>query len=156
MRTAELTWSDVLGLSLTVAEEVRRERIDAVVAVLRGGIYPALIIAARLNIDRVYEVEFRRYSDEKPPREIHGEPLLLRDSVPQLNGERVLVVDDVARTGLTLKAARELLISKGAGEVKTAVLVVRSREMVEVPDYYAIFMTSCPVFPWERYESEEG
>jgi len=25
-----------------------------------------------------------------------------------------------------------------------------------VPDYYAIFMTSCPVFPWERYESEEG
>lgn len=156
MRTAELTWSDVLGLSLTLAEEVRRERIDAVVAVLRGGIYPALIIAARLNIDRVYEVEFRRYSDEKPPREIHEKPLLLRDGVPQLNGGRVLVVDDIARTGLTLKAARELLASKGAGEIRTAVLVVRSRELVEIPDYYAIFMSSCPLFPWERYEKGEG
>jgi hypoxanthine phosphoribosyltransferase len=146
----ELTWSDVLGLALTIAEEVRRERVDVIVAVLRGGIYPALAIAARLGVERVYAVEFRKYSDDKPPRELSAAPALVRDEVPQLRGERVLVVDDVARTGSTLKAAKELVKSKGAGEVKTAVLVVRSSEMVEVPDYYGVFMKACPLFPWER------
>lgn len=145
-----MTWSDVLGLALTLAEEVRRERIDAIVAVLRGGVYPALAIAARLGVERLYGVEFRKYSDDKPPRELSTTPLLVRDGVPQLSGERVLVVDDVARTGSTLKAAKELVKSKGAGEVKTAVLVVRSRELLEVPDYYGVFMKVCPRFPWEQ------
>jgi len=147
---ARLTWSDVVGLSLSLAEEVRRERIDAIVAVLRGGIYPALVIAARLNVDRVYAVELRRYSDDKPPRELAERPQLIRDEVPNLRGERVLVVDDVARTGATLRAAKELVKSKGAGDVKTAVLVLRSRELVEAPDFYAIFLSSCPLFPWDE------
>jgi hypoxanthine phosphoribosyltransferase len=147
---SELTWSDVIGLSLTLAEEVRRERIDVIVAVLRGGVYPALAIAARLGVERLYCVEFRKYSDEKPPKELSATPALVRDEIPKLRGERVLVVDDVARTGSTLKAAKELVKSKGAGEVKTAVLVVRSSEMVEVPNYYGVFMKACPRFPWER------
>ena len=145
-----LTWSDVLGLSLTLAEEARRDRIEVIVAVLRGGVYPALAIAARLGVERLYCVEFRKYSDDKPPRELSAVPQLVRDEVPELDGERVLVVDDVARTGSTLKAAKELVKSKGAGQVKTAVLVVRSSEMVEVPDYYGVFMKACPRFPWER------
>lgn len=148
--TGVLTWSDVLGLALTVAEEVRREKVDAIVAVLRGGIYPALVIAARLGVERLYAVEFRKYSDDKPPRELGATPSLLRDDVPKLNGERVLVVDDVARTGSTLRAAKELVKSKGAGEVRTAVLVLRSSELLEPPDYYGVLMKACPVFPWER------
>lgn len=152
MRTAvaKLTWSDVLGLSLTLAEEVRRERVDVIVAVLRGGIYPAIAVAARLGVDRLHTVELRRYSDDKPPQELSEKPVLLSDNVPQLNGERVLIIDDVARTGLTLKAAKELVKSKGASEVKTAALVIRSHDMPDTPDYYAILLTSCPLFPWEQ------
>lgn len=148
----KLTWSDVLGLSLTLAEEIRRERVEAIIAVLRGGIYPALAIAARLNIDRIYTVELRKYSDDKPPKEVRAEPELIRENVPELQSRRVLVVDDVARTGATLRVAKKLALSKGASEVKTAVLVIRSKEMFEAPDYYAIFMNSCPLFPWEHGE----
>ncbi len=146
---ARLTWSDVLGLSLTLAEEVRRERVDAIVAVLRGGIYPALIIAARLNVERVYAVEFRR-REAGLAAEPGGGPKPVRDEVPQLAGGRVLVVDDVAVTGSTLRAAKELVKSKGAGEVKTAVLVVRTGQLVERPDFYALFLPAHPLFPWEQ------
>lgn len=146
----KLTWSDVLGMAFTLAEEARRDGFDAVVAVLRGGIYPAIAITSRLGIEYLYTVELRKYSDDKPPRELSDKPLLIRDNIPRLEGEKVLVVDDVARTGITLKTAKELLRSKGVKEVKTAALVLRSREMVEVPDYYAVFMKACPIFPWEQ------
>ena len=150
MKVRRLTWSDVIGLALTIAEEARGEKLDAVVAIMRGGIYPALIVASRLGIERLYALELRKYTDDKPPRQLREKPLVVKDEVPSLNGARILVVDDVARTGSTLKAAKELLASKGAEEIKTAVLVLRSRHMVCVPDYYAIFMKDCPLFPWER------
>lgn len=146
---AELTWADVLGMAMTIAEEVRRERPDVIVAVLKGGAYPAIAIAARLGVERLYAVEFKKYSDEKPPKPMSEAPVLVRSDVPQLQGERVLVVDDVARTGSTLRAARELVKSKGAGEVRTAALVLKSQGVVEQPDYYAVLMKACALFPWE-------
>jgi len=149
VRGRPLSWSDIIGLSLTIAEEVRTYRPTVIIAIMRGGIYPALIIASRLGIDRLYTVEFRRYSDEKPPRDIYGEPKLLRDDSPRLDGERVLIVDDVARTGSTLRAAMEVMITKGVSEVRSAVLIIRSQELVCPPDYYATFMSACPLFPWE-------
>lgn len=145
-----LSWMDVLGLSLTLAEEIRRSKPDVVVAVMRGGIYPALVITSRLGVERLYVLEYRKYSDEKPPRELWSRPRLLRDEVPELGGESILIVDDVARTGSTLKAAKDLVESRGAGEVRSAVLVIRSRDMVYAPDYYAVYMRACPIFPWER------
>ncbi len=150
MEARRLSWSDVLGLALTLAEEARSDAPQAVVAVLRGGIYPALVVASRLGVERLYTVEFRKYSDDKPPQELSKKPMLIGEEVPRLNGERVIVVDDVARTGSTLKAAKELLESKGAGQVKTAVLVLRSRTVAYAPDYYAIFMKDCPLFPWDE------
>ncbi|MEM1508501.1 MAG: phosphoribosyltransferase family protein [Thermofilaceae archaeon] len=150
MEVRKLSWSDVIGLALTLAEEARSDDPQAIVAVLRGGIYPALIIASRLGVERLYTVGFRKYSDDKPPQELSKKPTLVGENVPSLSGERVIIVDDVARTGSTMKAAKELLESKGAGQVKTAVLVLRSRTMVYAPDYYAIFMKDCPLFPWDQ------
>ena len=119
-------------------------------AILRGGIYPALVIAGRLGVEKVYTITLRKYSDEKPPSQVHREPVFLGGVVPNLGGDRVLIVDDVARTGSTLSKAKSIVMDKDAGEVRTAVLVLRSRGLSFMPDYYGIYMSACPLFPWER------
>jgi len=136
-------------LSLVLAEEARGYGPSVIIAVGRGGVYPALVVAGRLGVEKLFSVTLRKYSDEKPPSVLHENPRLVEDAVPELDGERVLVVDDVAHTGSTLEVARKLAASKGAVSVKTGVLVLRSRSPAFAPDYYSIYMDACPVFPWE-------
>ena len=63
-------------------------------------------------------------------------------------GRNVLLVDDIARTGKTLRAAEKILLDKGARKVIDAVVVLKANAMVK-PDIYGIVMETCPLFPWE-------
>ncbi len=47
----------------------------------------------------------------------------LMSSLPQVEGKRVLILDDVLDTGLTLTELRRILYDRGAAEVKCAVAV---------------------------------
>jgi hypothetical protein len=61
---------------------------------------------------------------------------------------RVLVMDDVADTGLTLVAAKNFLKRAGAAEVRTAALAYKPRSKF-VPDYTLFCTDQWIVFPWE-------
>ncbi len=58
-------------------------------------------------------------------REHPGEPLRFRQYLEQKPGEKVLLVNDVLRTGLMIEEARRLLIAHGAEVVALAVLVTQ-------------------------------
>ena len=64
-------------------------------------------------------------------------------------GRRILLVDEVLDTGLTLAAVRRMLLDAGAGEVRTAVMVEKRRPRpggiehadwrgAELPDRYLV------------------
>lgn len=79
--------------------------VDVVVGIGRGGVVPAALAAQRLACDlRVLPVRFRDDA-HKPER---AEPLVTPPAF-DVAGKRVLLVDDVARTGATLRAAAQVL-----------------------------------------------
>jgi xanthine phosphoribosyltransferase len=80
----------------------------AIVAITRGGLVPAAIVARELNVRMIETVCVASYQEFKN----QGELRLLKtvaDSVKNMGGKGVLIVDDLVDTGKTAKIVRELL-----------------------------------------------
>jgi xanthine phosphoribosyltransferase len=80
----------------------------AVVAITRGGLVPAAIVARELNVRLIETVCVESYSEYK----VQGDLRVLKnvaESVTKLGGKGVLIVDDLVDTGRTAKVVRELL-----------------------------------------------
>ena len=130
-----------------LADQVMKERPNAIVAVGSGGIVVSGIIAKLLALGDVRIISVRKYSDEKPARQIEKEPVIVNDNSGELTGKRILVVDDFSSTGETLQTVADHLRAKGASRVITCSLVARNHS--EKPDYYAFLTDGCVIFPWE-------
>ncbi|HEY7301946.1 MAG TPA: xanthine phosphoribosyltransferase [Xanthobacteraceae bacterium] len=82
---------------------------DAIVAITRGGLVAAAIVARELGVRLIDTVCVTSYNHTIP-----GEPRLLKRASPEIpasaeGGKRVLIVDDLVDTGNTAKVVRELL-----------------------------------------------
>lgn len=123
---------------LRVADLPPRDAVDVVVAVGRGGGVPGALVAYQLGKPlRLLRLTFR--DDANAPRAAAPEPL---GDVPDVRGQRVVLVDDVTVSGATLRRARELL---GAAQVVTVAFKGRpgSADVVLFPD-----VPTCVRWPW--------
>jgi xanthine phosphoribosyltransferase len=75
---------------------------NAIVAVTRGGLVPAAIVARELDLRLIDTVCIASYDDRSQGK------LTILKSVPG-DGEGVLIIDDLVDTGFTAKAVREML-----------------------------------------------
>jgi hypothetical protein len=66
--------------------------------------------------------------------------------------KKVLLVDDIADSGESLKLAKTHLQQQGAHEVKTATLYQKSHSTT-TPDFYEKQTTNWVVFPWDTKET---
>ena len=75
-----------------------------IVAISRGGLIPAAIIARELDLRLVESVCVSTYEDEK-----RGEPVLTKPPAAAGNGTGFLIIDDLVDTGTTARVGRGLL-----------------------------------------------
>ena len=83
---------------------------DAVVAITRGGLVPAAIVARELNVRMIDTVCVASYQNDRN----QGELKLIKTIAPEIvalreRQRRVLIVDDLVDTGQTARVVRELL-----------------------------------------------
>lgn len=124
---------------------------DAIVAVLRGGVVPALVLSDVLGADEFYAIRVKHWGIA---RELYSVPLVEQLPQGRIEGKSVLLVDEVADTGKTLARAIEELMKLGAAEVKTAVLHLKPTSTV-APDYYAVKLDEWAwiFYPWSLAET---
>jgi len=85
-----------------------RGGFSAIVAVTRGGLIPAGVIARELGLRVIDTICVASYHEEKE----QGELRVLKPVSPQIlerPHEEVLIIDDLVDTGATAKAVRDLL-----------------------------------------------
>ncbi|MCI0599340.1 MAG: xanthine phosphoribosyltransferase [Beijerinckiaceae bacterium] len=83
-------------------------RFSGLVAITRGGLVPAAIVARELDMRVIDTVCAVSYAREK----VQGEVKILKTVLPETartGGEGLLVVDDLADTGMTIKLVRAIL-----------------------------------------------
>ena len=69
-----------------------------------------------------------------------------------IKGKKVLLIDDVADQGVSLKVVKEECLRKGAREVKTATLHLKPSSQF-IPDFYVVETDAWIIYPWELYET---
>ena len=118
---------------------------DAVVAIARGGLVPAAIVARELNIRVVECVAVKSY-DHQSKGGIQVLKPITEDLLQKArNGGKLLIVDDLVDTGATARVVREML--PGA-HFATVYAKPKGREMVDT------FITEVSqdtwiFFPWD-------
>lgn len=119
-------------------KQMQLPEIEVVVGIGSGGIPPATFVAFHLNAELV--VMTLNYRDEKNnPR--FDEPKVLYRPEWQLEGKRVLLVDDVSVSGKTMETARAQL----AGfDVKTLAMKGKA-DFVLFPE-----IKDCVKWPWKQ------
>ena len=78
--------------------------LDGVVAITRGGLVPAAIVARELDVRLIDTVCVASYDHNK-----HGAASILKNAGQAGDGEGWLIVDDLVDTGNTAKIVREML-----------------------------------------------
>ena len=147
-----LTWS-LFGeaereLATMVASSGYRPGI--ILGIARGGLIPAASMAYALEVKNVFmmSVEFYTGIDERLDFPVMLPPLL---SAVDIKGASVLVVDDVADTGGTLKLVKDFC-AEHVAEVRCAVLYEKPRSVVKCE--YAWRSTDLWIdFPWSSQKS---
>jgi xanthine phosphoribosyltransferase len=81
----------------------------AIVAITRGGLVPAAIIARELGIRTIETVCIASYHEYKDQGELDVIKGINVDMVKHDGGRNVLVIDDLTDTGATAKKVREML-----------------------------------------------
>jgi gluconokinase len=141
--TTDLTFARVAE-RLRTADLPRRDAVDAVVAVARGGTVPGALVAYHLEAPlRLLRLSFR--DDANAPKTPAPEAV---GAVPDVRGQRIVLVDDVAVSGATLRRAREVL---GAAHVVTVAFKGRpgAADVVLFPD-----VPTCVRWPWAEDVAE--
>jgi len=145
------SWDQIYGLLLNLANKVRKAGIkpDVIVGVSRGGWPPARIMSDLLENPNLANVTAEFYVGVA---ETKGKPVITQPVSVPVRDKKVLVVDDVADTGESLRLVRAHLGEQGASEVKIVTIYYKPWSVL-IPDYYEKETRAWIVFPWERKET---
>jgi len=141
-------WDDLDGMIRKLADELRPGDYDLMLAITRGGLVPAGMLAYRLGIRNILVAAVEFYDDAGHPG---PRPTFLQfPADPLLRGQRILVVDEVWDSGTTIHAVTERI--RQAGGYPTTV-VVHYKPLHSVvpgkPDLYAVTTDQWVVYPFK-------
>jgi len=129
----EKTWDEFLQR----LDELDFEDFDLIVAIARGGIIPASFIQQKLNIPmEIININYR--DDSHTPK--YEDAKLLEEKEFSYKNKKILLVDDVSRSGKTIDKAKEHL--KG-NKIKTCLVNGRG-------DYFFFQYDECLTMPWRK------
>lgn len=140
-----ISWNDFHGICQAIALAVAKFEPEIIIAIGRGGFYPGTLIAHLLRTE-IYPVRFTRRVNDVV---LHEAPQWLLEPPALVEGKRILIVDEIASSGKTLRGVCEKVEEMGAAAVKTAVLYAHTWG-VDIPDYIGLISDALLLNPWDR------
>lgn len=142
-----VTWDELDRLVAALAAEVGGGH-DLVLAITRGGLVPAGMLAYRLDLHEILVAGVVFY---RPEGGTHPEPLVLHfPDAALLRGRRVLVVDEVWETGETMTEVLARVRAAGGDPVSAVVHYKPGRSRVPGrPDHFAATVDDWVTYPYK-------
>ncbi len=149
-RDRATSWIDHIQAINSIGESILTSgwKPTAILAITRGRLIPATVLAYMLDVRRIHTVRVQHYDNTN--NRLETGPQLVEEISPfdalDAYTERLLIVDDIIDTGETLKLVRRAAHDH-ADEVKVAALYVRS-DQIHSADWYWKVEDEWVVFPW--------
>src|SRR5712691_9664622 len=145
------TRDEVYLMMIELARQIKSSgySTQVIVGVSRGGWPPARVMSDLLENPNLanMKVEFYKNIGVTAKR-----PKITQPVTSEVSGKRVLVVDDVADSGHSLRVASKHLARKGAREIRVCTLYFKPKSVFK-PNHYARTTSKWVIFPWERLEA---
>ncbi len=141
-----MTWADFGGASRELAQRIADDyEPDMILSIARGGLLIGGALGYALGIKNTYTMNVEFYTGVNERLEV---PRILPPAPDfvDLHDARILIADDVADTGHTLRSVQQFVEGK-VGEVRTAVLYEKSHSLVKC-DYVWKSTDLWINFPW--------
>lgn len=134
MFTEEEVSNKIREIGAKISEDLNGEPVK-VICILKGASFFACELAKRITVP-VY-IDFMRVSSYGDGTESTGKVNIIQDLEASIEGENVLVVEDIIDSGYTLSFLLENLKSRGAKSVRLCTLLSKpDRRVVDVPVDY--------------------
>jgi len=131
---------------------------DVIVAIASGGFIPARIFKTYLKKD-IYVVGLRRYFDDASPIPVPQKVQWIDEVEKKLTGKKVLLVDEVDDTRITLAYCIEELLKNKPAEIRVAVLHQKDKpKQARYPDAVKVVYEGAIVpdvwikYPWDAVD----
>ncbi len=149
-----VTWEEIVEWTKGLSQKIKNSdwTPDVIVAVARGGYVPARLLCDFLDITDLLSVQSQHWTEAAKAAE---KAILKYPYKVDMEGKKILVVDDIVDTGETLLLARDYIQREWKpAEVKVAALQWISPVAKFEPDYYHIEVKDWTWFqyPWTRLE----
>ena len=125
---------------------------NIIAGISRGGLVPARIISdLYLSSNKKITLSVMQIGLYSGVGKTQKEPIIYQDLPGHVHGKKILLIDDVADSGVSLKFAMQYLNMKKPEEVKIATLYFKPWSVIK-PHYFVEETRAWIVFPHERYE----
>lgn len=149
----DLTWVDVEAAAKKIIEQMKSDSFvpDIIISIARSGLIPASLISYALGNKELYviKVDFSKNQKLSFRQDLREKPKISQEISKDVEGLKVLVVDEMVVSGETLKLVSSYLGMKNPAEAKYAVLYKQPWSQFQ-PDYCGEEVRAWPVFPWKR------
>lgn len=154
-----MDWSEYDQLVQALLAEIKGSGYepDIVLGILRGGYHPAAYLANALRLPLSTVRILRNQSNDAFAPKSSPQIVSIRPNFAStMRGKKVLIVDDIATYGETLRCAVALVQGAGSTQIKTATLITHGPAVLTAitVDYSTIHCQprNWFVFPWEHTE----
>ncbi len=146
-----VSWERFEQLVRILAEQIESFEPQLILGIARGGLFPATMLSFILRRE-FYPIRLTRRLHDTVVRE---KPTWLVRPPEKVVGRRVLLVDEIADSGVTLELAADEVRRLGASAVRTATLYAHTWAEPR-PDYVALTSDALILNPWDREVLVEG
>ena len=146
-------WEYIYGLCRNVSNEVKAADFepDVVVALARGGWFAGRCTCDFLGLDDLTSLKMEHYVGTG----VKADEPQVRYPMPEgsVEGKDVLIIDDIADTGGSIRRAQEYVEERDAAEIRTATLQLLQTSEFE-PDFVGETLEEWTwvVYPWNFIE----
>jgi hypoxanthine phosphoribosyltransferase len=150
-----VSWDEAYRLAKILARKIKKSgfKPDLVIGIARGGLVPARVVCDFLLQKDLAAIKVEHWGIAA----MLGNAEIKFPLPIDIEGEKILIVDDVADTGDTFSVVMDYIAEKNPSEVKTAVLHYKTCSTC-VPDYWAEKQDDWKwiIYPWAVYEDMTG
>jgi hypoxanthine phosphoribosyltransferase len=148
------TWDEMNELCFLIGKQMREQGIkaDRIVTLAKGGWPMTRSLVDFTSVNSVASIGMKFYKSELGER--FEKPRVYQDLPVLVEGEKVILFDDVADSGESLKYTKEYLLDRGVKSVIVASLFYKPHSILK-PDFYGAETSAWIIFPYETKEAFE-
>lgn len=143
-----VSWDEIREIVSDISKGIDKDQVDVICGISVGGLVPTALFSLELGEKNVVSISCRSYEGyEQKEAVISNGP-----ANEALEGKRVLLVDDIIDSGITIEKIVEYLYENyEVKSIDVAVLYINTDHIqCERPAYFGRETTEWIVFPWEE------